>query len=135
MIKTLEGLEAEDFEQLLEAAELTNVLEESNVTIFAPSNDAIEDFRHDLEKLNTVFVIKQDQVSAGEEADDITYNIDDGFAQRRKREALKAEKLAEILKGHMVEGFVSTSAVRDEEMIDTLGQNQLRITVYNTYPD
>ena len=127
MKDTIEGLEAEEFEQLLEAADLMSVLDD-NVTIFVPSNDAIEDFRHDLEQLNTISI-------AAEPDEVITYNVDEGLSYRRKRDALGTEKLAEILKGHMVEGFYSTNDVKDEDMIDTMGENNLRITVYNTYPE
>jgi len=141
MVETLEGLEAEEFEQMLETTGMMENLPE-NVTIFVPSNDAVEDFRHDLEELNAVMI--SGRKSSSEDGNDdeheeggVTYNVDDGFSYRRrkKREALGAEKLAEIVKGHMVKGFVSSGDVRDEDMIETLGQNKLRMTIYNTYPE
>jgi len=134
IVETLEGLEAEEFEQMMEITGILNDMPD-NVTIFVPSNDAVEDFRHDLEELNAVMISRDDDVS-GKENDEVVYNVDDGFSYRRKkREALGPEKLAEIIKSHMVQGFVSTNDVRDEDMIQTLGQNKLRITIYNTYPE
>ena len=42
----------------------------SNMTIFIPSNEAVEDFRHDLQHLNSV------------DNERNTYNIDDGLSYR-----------------------------------------------------
>ena len=66
-----------------------------------PSNDAIEDFRHDLEEVSTSVEFVQgngvtdlrdtDYESADVSFDTPRYNIDDGFAKkRRKRQVSQA---------------------------------------------
>ena len=60
----IENIGVEEFAELLKENGIMNDL--SNMTIFIPSNEAIEDFRHDLEHLNSV------------DNERNTYNIDDG---------------------------------------------------------
>jgi uncharacterized surface protein with fasciclin (FAS1) repeats len=75
------------------------------VTLFVPTNDAVEDFRHDLQRLNAVEYER--------------YNVDDGLVtvvSRTRRAALEVSEspqLADILKGHMVDGFMDTSDFRN----------------------
>jgi hypothetical protein len=75
------------------------------VTLFVPTNDAVEDFRHDLQRLNAVEYER--------------YNVDDGLVtvvSRKRRAALEVSEspqLADILKGHMVDGFMDTSDFRN----------------------
>ena len=40
----------------------------------------------------------------------------------------------EILKAHMVEGFVDTADVHDEDILQSVNGLNIRMTVYNTYP-
>ena len=70
---TIQNLGVEEFSELLTESgmELPN---SKNLTIFVPSNDAIEDFRHDLERLNSV------------DNERNSYNIDDGLTYRKKRD-------------------------------------------------
>ena len=78
-----------------------------NLTMFVPSNDAVEDFRHDLEEVATsVNFVQSNDVPEGNNADAITYNIDDGFS--RKKRDVSEKKIRQILRGHLVPGFVST---------------------------
>ena len=65
MIETMEDLNAKEFVQLVKTSDVENLLKNKNVTVFLPSDDAIEDFRHELEELNSV--------------DHVSYNIDDGL--------------------------------------------------------
>jgi hypothetical protein len=53
------------------------------VTIFAPTNDAVEDFRHDLQRLNAVEYER--------------YNVDDGLVSRRRRAALEVSEAPQLV--------------------------------------
>ena len=132
--ETIAELDSAEFMELIDTTGMNDMLKE-NITVFVPSDDAIEDFRHDLEKLNS---LDHDQVS---------YNVDDGLIEvvsRKKRQEqpeeitiVDAPSLEDIVKGHMVEGFLDSGDMTDENLIDTLAQseNKLRINVYNTYPE
>merc|ERR1712008_664734 len=65
-----------------------------------------------------------------------TYNIDDGLSYRKKRDITIVETpaLDEILKAHMVEGFLDTASINDEQVLETVNGYDIRMTVYNTYP-
>ena len=81
--------------------------------MFVPSNDAVEDFRHDLEEVATsVNFVQSNDVPEGNSADAITYNIDDGFS--RKKRDVSEKKIRQILRGHLVPGFVSTRYYPEE---------------------
>jgi transforming growth factor-beta-induced protein len=129
-------MNGKEFLALVDSSGLKTMLSD-NVTVFLPSDDAIEDFRHDLEKLNAV--------------DQIAYNVDDGLVSdeqqvvsavktRSKRSSeltvVESPNLADILKNHMVEGFFDSSLLNDEQVLNTTNpDSKLRITVYNTYPE
>merc|ERR1711963_474981 len=119
---TIDNIGVEEFAELLKENEIMDEL--ANMTIFVPSNEAIEDFRHDLEHLNSV------------DNERNTYNIDDGFSYRKKRDITIVETpaLDEILKAHMVEGFLDTASINDEQVLETVNGYDIRMTVYNTYP-
>ena len=73
---------------------------------------------------------------------DVVYNIDSGLAPKRRRKRseltiVEEPDLAEIVKGHMVEGSLDTSQMHDEDVVATMaegGDTKLRLTMYNTYP-
>jgi len=144
---TVGDMQAEEFEELLEEAGMMDLLEKQNLTVFVPSNDAIEDFRHDLEEVSTSVEFVQgngvtdlrdtDYESADVSYDTPRYNIDDGFAKKRRKRQVSQAKVKQIIQSHLIPGFVSTSDVQDEDLIKTVGDNghKLRITVYNTYPE
>ena len=99
---------------------------QDNVTLFVPSNEAIEDFRHDLQHLNSV-----------EDDERIIYNVDEGLSYRKKRDVItivETPALDEILKAHMVSGFMDTASIQDEDVLKTVNGYDIRMTVYNTYP-
>jgi len=118
----IDNMGVEEFAELLKENGIMDDL--SNMTIFVPSNEAIEDFRHDLEHLNSV------------DNERNTYNIDDGLSYRKKRDITIVETpaLDEILKAHMVEGFLDTASIHDEQILETVNGYEIRMTVYNTYP-
>ena len=70
---TLSNIGVEEFNELLQESGI-EIPSDQNMTIFVPSNDAIEDFRHDLERLNSV------------DNERNSYNIDDGLTYRKKRD-------------------------------------------------
>merc|ERR1719210_1429466 len=124
LASTLKGMGVSEFTALLQENGMLDTLE-SNVTLFAPSDDAIEDFRHDLQQLNTL------------ENDKNSYNIDDGLSYRRKKRELtivETPALDEILEAHMIEGFMDTADVHDEDILESVNGLDIRMTVYNTYP-
>ena len=99
-------LSSHKFESLLESAGMMELLDQ-NLTIFVPSNDAVEDFRHDLEEVATsVNFVQNNDVSGDDSADQVIYNIDDGFS--RKKRDVSEKKIRQILRGHLVPGYVST---------------------------
>ena len=120
---TLRGMGVSEFTALLEENGMMDQMK-NNVTVFAPSDDAIEDFRHDLQQLNSL------------ENEKNSYNIDDGLSYRKKRELTIVETpaLDEILMNHMVEGFLDTADIHDEDVLDSVTGHKIRMTVYNTYP-
>lgn len=121
--QSLENMEGvEEFAELLKENSLMDGME--NITVFVPSNEAIEDFRHDLQHINVV------------ENERDVYNIDDGLSYRKKRDITIVETpaLDEILKAHMVQGFLDTASIQDEQIVNSVNGNKIRMTVYNTYP-
>ena len=65
---TIDNIGVEEFAELLKENGIMDEL--SNMTIFIPSNEAVEDFRHDLQHLNSV------------DNERNTYDIDDGLSYR-----------------------------------------------------
>ena len=73
---------------------------------------------------------------------EVTYNIDDGFAYRRKRSvvnsiSVNAPQLGDIVGGHFIDGVLDMNDIQDEDMIATKTSTgtKMRMTVYNTYPE
>jgi len=137
--ETMTGLEVDEFVDLVKTSGLENdlILSGKNMTVFVPSNDAIDDFRHDMEELNSV--VHEGSIDSGRE---VRYNIDDGFSYRKKRStvssiSVNAPQLSDIVGGHFVDGFVDMNDINDEDMIPTKTSSgsKMRMTVYNTYPE
>ena len=73
---------------------------------------------------------------------EVTYNIDDGFSNRKKRStansiSVNAPQLSDIVGGHFIDGFIDLHDIKDEDMIPTKtsAETKMRMTVYNTYPE
>ena len=48
---------------------------------------------------------------------------------------METPRIDDIIKNHMVEGFLDSSKLHDEDVLNTMNEEaKLRITVYNTYP-
>ena len=102
MAKTIDNLEVEEFAELMKESGIMEEMSNTNLTMFVPSNEAIEDFRHELQHLNSV------------ENERNSYNVDDGLSYRKKRDLTIVETpaLDEILKAHLVEGFMDTASFK-----------------------
>ena len=123
-VRDLGGLE---FLILLDENNMLDKLK-SNMTVFVPTNDAIEDFHRDLVELNSI-----------DSDNDIAYNIDDGLQSRRKKRDLtitEAPRLQDIILAHMTKGYVSATDMEDEALVETEAaeNGKIRMNVYNTYP-
>ena len=123
-VKELGGLE---FLVLLDENNMLEKLEE-NMTVFVPTNEAIEDFHKDLVELNKI-----------DSAKDTIYNVDDGLKSRRKKRDLtitEAPRLQDIILAHMTKGFVSVADMEDEALMETEASEngKIRMNVYNTFP-
>merc|ERR1719206_1564025 len=92
------------------------------MTVFVPTNEAIEDFHKDLVELNKI-----------DSAKDTIYNVDDGLKSRRKKRDLtitEAPRLQDIILVHMTKGFVSVADMENEASEN----GNIRMNVYNTFP-
>ena len=90
-------------------------------------------------QLNSVVVNEQQEEGSENE---VTYNIDDGFAYRKKRSvvnsiSVNAPQLGDIVGGHFIDGVLDMNDIHDEDMIATKTSTgtKMRMTVYNTYPE
>jgi len=136
--ETIADLEGDEFLQLVTAAGLDHILER-NVTLFVPTNEAVEDFRSDLERLNSLEAVVE--LANAEDAGGPAYNVDEGLLSRKKRQeqpavstVVEAPKLEDLIGAHVVEGFLDSSQMHDEQLVETIG-GKLRITIYKTYPE
>ena len=116
-----------EFLVLLDENNMLDKLEE-NMTVFAPTNEAIEDFHRDLIELNSI--------DSGME---VVNNVDDGLKSRRKKRELiitEAPRLQDIILAHMTKGFISVADMEDEALVKTeaSGNGKIRMNVYNTLP-
>jgi len=123
-VRELGGLE---FLVLLDENNMLDKLS-GNMTVFAPTNDAIEDFHRELVELNSI-----------DSGKDEVYNVDDGLKSKRKKRELtvtEAPRLQDIILAHMTPGFVSAADIVDEGLLDTEASEngKIRMNVYNTYP-
>ncbi|XP_014682004.1 PREDICTED: uncharacterized protein LOC106821627 [Priapulus caudatus] len=92
-----------NFVEVLGHLELSDMLVNENVTLFAPTNEAIQEF-HAMERLQTV---------------------------DEKEEEGQADTHA-ILKGHVVTGVVRSSGMADEQTILTEAGHKLRVNIYRS---
>eukprot|EP00092_Neocalanus_flemingeri_P035181 GFUD01038285.1.p1 GENE.GFUD01038285.1~~GFUD01038285.1.p1 ORF type:complete len:856 (-),score=258.96 GFUD01038285.1:138-2705(-) len=125
--ETMEDIGGKEFLNLVVENELESML--SNVTIFVPNDEAVEDFKRDMEEL-----------SSFTQAENVVYSIDDGLIYRRKKRSiliLEQPELPDIVAGHIVKGFVNTKDFRDEELLtsENTENDQIRITFYPTQPE
>ena len=121
LVETLQGLGGREFLALVEDQGLMDQLAE-NVTVFLPTDDAVEDFHHDLQSINSL------------NNEDVV-----GLLERRRRSPPSPQQLPslkEVLLGHLVPTLLPTSSMSDEGEVATMaaGGAKIRLTVYNTFP-
>ena len=121
LIETVQGLGGREFLALVEDQGLMDRLK-GNVTVFLPTDDAVEDFHHDLQSLNSV-----------------SNGNDIGLLERRRRSPPSPQQLPslkEVLLGHLVPTLLPTSSMSDEGEVATMAAagSKIRLTVYNTFP-
>jgi len=109
--ESLEGLGLTDFLSLSKAAGIVDVLGTLNLTVFAPSNEAIQDYTAD-------------------RAHDNDLDITDNEVYRRKR-AADDDAVEHMINSHLHEGFLYTGDFRDEQVLKTLApSSSIRINIY-----
>ncbi|QQP41519.1 Midline fasciclinlike [Caligus rogercresseyi] len=119
LTETMTKVGSEEFSKLLEGAKID--LSEGNYSIFVPNNDAVEDYRREIEGINALDI----------DGGDIRYKV----SRRRKRYAVEGASIPTLVKGHIVPGFLDSADVHDEKVITSLEEvSKIRMTVYNTYP-
>jgi len=118
---TVEDLGGAEFLALLKENNMVDKLS-ANMTVFMPTDDAIEDFHRDLIELNSIDFDEEEEISS----------------KRKKRDLSVTEtpRLQDIILAHMTEGFVATSDMEDETMMPTEAgeKKEIRMNIYNTYP-
>merc|ERR1719483_1465004 len=125
--ETIEDLVGKEYLNLVVENGLESML--SNVTIFVPNDEAVEDFRRDM-----------DELSSFTQAENVVYSIDDGLIYRRKKRSImivEQPELPDIVAGHIVKGFVNTKDFSNDELVasENTDTDQIRMTIYPTHPE
>lgn len=115
MMDTLVDVGVQDFVELIKTAHLEDRVKESNMTIFAPSNDAIRDFTDSFQEANLV-------------------EFHSTVGQRKKRDAQAKEEslsMRGIVLGHITPGFFDINEIVNRNEIITENNNStIRMSVY-----
>ena len=124
--ETIADLEGSQFLELLVETGLEEMLD--NITVFVPNDDAIQDFRRELEDVGLV----------GE--DNIVYNIDEGLLKKRRKRNIQISEgpeVADILAGHVLAGFHNIRDMVESELVESENteNNRIRVTIYPTRPE
>jgi len=123
--ETIESLGGTEFLDLLVSSGVGSL---DNVTIFVPSDDAVEDFHVELEQINEIPPM-----------DNVIYRVDDGLISYRKKRSpisiIVAEQqeipdVTDVVQSHIIEGFINTRDIKGEEILETSDKGKLRITKY-----
>lgn len=107
LLETIDDLKGTEFKAMLNNGGLENRLEKENLTIFMPTDMALQDFSDEMNNMNKVDVV------------------------RRRRDAVSSSELA---LNHIVSGFVDISDLENEQLLNTENENKtIRINIYPTY--
>lgn len=123
--ETIADLNGADFLSFLSEENLLNQLK--NSTIFLPDNDAIDEFRKEIERAMLPDI-----------NDNYMYNVDSGLLNRRKRDLgiVISQEVAmkDMLLGHVANKVFNINEIENNEIVSTKGGSDIRMSVYNTYP-
>jgi len=114
MSATLKDLE---HDQLLSSAAshgvTADMLDRSNITIFAPSNQAFEDYISDMQETN-----------------DIDFTKNEVFRRKRSHNNIDLDS---VIKTHLVEGIHYPSTLKDEQILNSKwSDGSVRVNIYNS---
>merc|ERR1719500_1366911 len=129
--ETMEELGGGEFLELLVENDMGPKLH--NVTVFLPSNEAVEDW-----KIET----GGDLGLGGGDANTV-YRVDEGLLGRRSRSftsslvVMQGPSLAEVVSGHVVPGILEAADLKDERLLPSFNDQdpQVRVTRYSTKPE
>lgn len=108
LIDTLENLGAKEFKNLIESHNLADKFKNENLTVFAPSDQAVNDYSDKMSRMN-----------------DVTPN-------RRRRDLQNAVSMNELILNHITAGFIDPADIVNEEII--YSENDNNSIRFNNYP-
>ncbi|KAG0696672.1 Transforming growth factor-beta-induced protein ig-h3 [Chionoecetes opilio] len=118
MPDTLEDIGAQDFVTLVERADMMDVLD-LNVTLFVPTDEAMEEFMADLEAENEL----ENEVGGDRSSNDVYPTL---------RAPVEGKTM---VMAHGTDGVLYASDLRDEQVLSSLMEGStLRINTYSTVP-
>ncbi|XP_066990165.1 transforming growth factor-beta-induced protein ig-h3-like [Macrobrachium rosenbergii] len=119
MPDTLDDIGSTDFLSMTRSAGMEEVMTAQNLTIFAPTNEAMQEFTADLEE--------ETEIDNGLEVD---RSLNEVYLRRQR--SLDAH---DMVLAHMTKGFHYASDLHDEQVLQSLADNStLRINTYSTVP-
>merc|ERR1719370_2231168 len=103
-----------------------------NVTIFLPSNEAVEEWKIEM---------GEGGLDGGDA--NTVYRVDEGLLGRRRRSftsslvVKQGPSLAEVVSGHVVPGILESADLKDERLLPSINDQgpQVRVTRYSTKPE
>jgi len=103
-----------------------------NVTIFLPSNEAVEEWKIEM---------GEGGLDGGDA--NTVYRVDEGLLGRRRRSftsslvVMQGPSLAEVVSGHVVPGILESADLKDERLLPSINDQgpQVRVTRYSTKPE
>ncbi|XP_063600232.1 transforming growth factor-beta-induced protein ig-h3-like [Penaeus indicus] len=115
---TLQNIGATDFLSLTKSINMENVLRE-NITLFVPSNEAMQEFTVDLEAEN-------------EFDNDLDDNRTFNEVVYRRRRSVDAQ---ELVLAHIAKGLHYSGDLQDEQVLNSMAKGStLRVNTYSTLP-
>jgi len=129
--ETMEELGGGHFLELLVESDMAPKLH--NVTVFLPSNEAVEDWKIEMGG--------EDGLTGGDA--NTVYRVDEGLLGRRRRSftsslvLMQGPSLAEVVSGHVVPGILEAADLKDERLLPSFNDQdaQVRVTRYSTKPE
>merc|ERR1711970_1319417 len=103
-----------------------------NVTIFLPSNEAVDEWKIEM---------GEGGLDGGDA--NTVYRVDEGLLGRRRRSftsslvVMQGPSLVEVISGHVVPGILESADLKDERLLPSINEQgpQVRVTRYGTKPE